>query len=143
MRPLARLCLVVSTAILTTACGGGSVFRLDAGDCFQDPEGQEEEITDVEVVDCDEAHDNEAFHTFDLSGDEYPEEDELIAVIDEECFGEAFEDYVGEPYETSELEVFPITPTQGSWDDADDREVACAVFIPGEQLEGSVQSSGR
>jgi hypothetical protein len=74
---------------------------------------------------------------------EYPSDEELIAAIEAECLDPAFADYFGEPYETSEIEVFPITPTPESWDEADDREVVCAGYIDGERVEGSLQGSGR
>jgi hypothetical protein len=137
-----RLALFLAAALVAGACSG-SVFTLSVGDCFQDDAAGETEVTDVETVDCDEPHDNEVFHTFELEGEELPDEDELFAVIERECIDDNFEDYFGAPYETSEIEVFPITPTQQSWDEADDREVVCAGFVPDERVEGSLQGSGR
>jgi hypothetical protein len=138
-----RLALVTAAAVLVTACSETVVFSLDVGDCFQDDEAGAAEVSDVETVDCDEPHDNEVFHVFELEDGEYPSDEELIAAIEAECLDPAFADYFGEPYETSEIEVFPITPTPESWDEADDREVVCAGYIEGEQIEGSLQGSGR
>lgn len=141
--PLVRRWLVtVVAAVAATACSSPAVFSLEVGDCFQYPEGQTE-VTEFEVVDCDEPHDSEVIHTFELSGDDYPEEAELIAAIDEACFGAPFEAYIGAPYGATEVEVYPIRPTPESWAEADDREVVCAAHVPGELLESSLQGTGR
>jgi hypothetical protein len=141
VRPLPRLCLAVIVAVVAAGCGSTSVFSLQAGECFLD--AGTGEVTGIDTVGCDEPHDAEAFHTFELAGDELPDAATLHTVIAEECFGAAFEDYIGAPYETSEVEVLPIRPTEESWDAADDREVVCAARIPGERVEGSLQGSGR
>ncbi|WP_169786717.1 septum formation family protein [Nitriliruptor alkaliphilus] len=133
---------LVTAVAVAAACAGPTVFSLEVGDCFQFPEGQDE-VAEFEVVDCDEPHDSEVIHTFELSGDEYPEEDELVAAVDEECFGEAFEAYIGAPYGTTDVAVYPIRPTPASWERADDREVACAAHVPGAMLTGSLQGTGR
>lgn len=142
MHPLPVICLAAAVAAVISACAGGTVFRLEVGDCFQDvPEG-EGEVTDVEVVPCDEPHDNEVFHTFELGGDQLPAATDLRDATDAACFGTAFEDYIGQPYATSELEVLWITPTHSSWD-VDDREVTCVARVPGGRTEGSLRGSGR
>lgn len=137
-----RRWLVAAVAVVAVACAGPAVFSLEVGDCFQYPEGQDE-VTELEVVDCDELHDSEVIHTFELGGDDYPDEAELIAAIDEACFGAPFEAYIGAAYGETEVDVYPIRPTPGSWDRADDREVVCAAYVPGETLDGSLQGTGR
>lgn len=138
-----RIALVAAATVLISACAEATVFSLSVGECFQDDATGAAELTDVETVDCDEPHDYEVFHVFDLGGDEYPSDDELIDTIGAECLESTFTEYFGEPYETSEIELAPITPSPDSWEEADDREVVCAGFIPGEQVEGSLQGSGR
>jgi hypothetical protein len=133
---------VASVALVASACSS-EVFSLEVGECFQDVAAGETEVENVETVDCDEPHDNEVFHTFELEGDEFPDDATLLGAIEDECLDPVFEDYFGAPYETSEIEVLPITPTPESWEQADDREVVCAGFIPEEQVEGSLQGSGR
>jgi hypothetical protein len=130
-------------AVIAVACTGSEVFSLEVGQCFQEPAGESEEITDVEVVDCEEPHDNEAFHSFELEGDQFPGREAAAAAAEEECYGDAFEDYIGQPYQTSEVAVFTITPTRASWEEADDREIVCVAFVPGQRVEGSLQGSGR
>jgi hypothetical protein len=143
VRTPSRLAVAATLVVVATACSGSEVFSLEVGQCFQLPEGEPEQVTDVEVVDCDQPHENEVFHTFELEGERFPGQEAATAAAEEACYGAAFEDYIGQPYETSQVEVFSITPTRTSWEEADDREVVCAVWIPEEQVEGSLQGSGR
>lgn len=143
MRVRTRLSLGLVATVLAAGCAQGNVFELAVGDCFQHAEDDAEEVADVEVVDCEQPHDNEVFHTFDLEGDEFPEEQVMWAAIEDECLGSPFESYFGVSYDESEVLAFPITPTEQSWDAADDRTVVCAGSIDGEQVEGSLQGSGR
>jgi hypothetical protein len=119
-----------------------SVFDLEEGDCWDDPEDTDSsEVSEVEVVDCDEPHDNEVYLLFDLPGDEF----DATAVDEGSQQGclDAFEGFVGTAYEDSRLEIFPITPTSGSWEEGD-REVICSVYdIELEKLVGSMEGSGR
>lgn len=143
MRRLSRLAVAAVVALPLVACTSTGIFSLEVGQCFQDPGGDAEVVTDIEVVDCEEPHDNEVFHAFDLEGDDFPGQDAATAAAEDECYGATFEDYVGQPFETSEVEVFAITPTRESWEEADDREVVCALKVPGERVEGSLRGSGR
>lgn len=135
----------VTTALmlLTAGCGlfggGGNVFELAVGDCF-DRNTDGGEISEVPIVECSEPHDSEVFHTFELSDDEFPGEDALLERAEEECVP-AFEEYVGVDYAHSQLDIFPITPTEGSWSRGD-REVVCALYdLDQGQLEGSMEGS--
>jgi hypothetical protein len=138
-----RLPAVLVTAAIVTAGCGGQVLSVEVGDCFQDPEGGEAEVVDVETVDCDEPHDNEVFHVFELPEGDFPGEDAIAEAFVAECVDQRFEAFVGTPYLESEVDAFPLAPTEGSWDRADDREVICAAYVPGERVEGSLQDSGR
>ena len=134
-----RSLLVV--ALIAVACGGASVFTLEEGTCFDDTE--ETEVSSVPEVDCSEPHDNEVFAVFDYTeADTFPGSPELNAAAKDLCIAE-FESYVGLSYEESALEVFPITPTQGSWDDGD-REVICALYnLDLSKLTGSMEGAAR
>jgi len=137
---------LAASGLGTTAlvgCGGSEVAAEAAiGECFQEPEDSDE-VGELDKVDCDEAHDNEVIAVFDLDGDDFPGVDEVQSQAEEGCV-EEFEPYVGSTYEESDLDLFTITPTEETWDDADDREVICSVFaLDGSQVEGSVKGSGR
>lgn len=145
MRRGTHLLTVVTAALAVVASGcgllggGGNVFDLAVGDCF-DRNAASGEISDVPIVDCAEPHDSEAFHTFEVGDGEYPGDDALRAQAEEQCLP-AFAEYVGVEYANSRLDVFPITPTEGSWAEGD-REVVCALYDPEQQqLEGSMQGA--
>jgi hypothetical protein len=58
------------------------------------------------------------------------------------CVAE-FEAYVGLSYVESELNVFPITPTEGSWATGD-REIVCALYnLDLSKLTGSMEGAAR
>lgn len=134
----------VPTALLAVTAAGcfggpGNVFSLDVGDCFDDPDTDSAEITDVEMVDCGSPHDNEVFATFDLPAIDYPGPDEVQAAGLVGCV-ERFEDYVGETVDASPLDATMLLPTELGWTSRDDREVICYLLDPGgAKLEGSMQ----
>lgn len=101
-----------------------SIFRVRAGDCFDDPEGSE--IREVVVISCDEPHDNEVYALVELDDDDFPGENQVADEAEELCF-EAFEDYVGLPYEESIFLSLQLTPTEQGWEDGD-REAVCVLY---------------
>jgi Septum formation len=110
---------------LTTA-GNVSVTDLRAGDCFNGSD--EEEISDVDGVPCDEPHEYEVFAVQDREGETFPTDAEFEAIFESICVP-AFGSYVGIPYTDSELWATMITPSESSWDDGD-REYVCALYEP-------------
>lgn len=120
------------------------VFSLSVGDCFQDnaelTDETSEGVSGLPIVDCAEHHDNEIYHLFDLEGDSFPTNATELA--DEGCLA-AFEGYVGTPYDSSRYYYSHLTPTRQTWNEMDDREVVCFVFLPdGVRSQGSAQGSG-
>ena len=116
---------------------------LKAGDCFNDPEaGSPTQVTSLEAVPCDEPHDNEVFHVFQLDDGDFPGADELKQLGLEGCEPE-LEGYVGAPAADAGLTIVPVTPTEQSWNDKDDRTVLCALYkADGSELTGSLEGSG-
>ena len=135
------LCTVL--ALAAVGCSEGNVFSLEVGSCFDDASDneQQEVVSDVPIVDCDEPHDNEVFFTYDLPEGDYPGAEALNLSAEERCVG-AFADYVGADYQSSSLDVSWLSPTTESWD-RDDREITCILF-DGQlaKLTGSVAGSG-
>jgi hypothetical protein len=127
-------------ALLVAACGG-SVFTLEVGTCFDDTD--ETEVSSVPEVDCSEPHDNEVFAVFDYTAsDTFPGSSAMNDAAQELCIAE-FEAYVGLSYQESALDVFPITPTEGSWDSGD-REIICALYnLDFSKLTDSMQGAAR
>ena len=132
----------VFLGFLATACSQGNVFSLEVGQCFNDPEATDE-ISDVAIVDCGEPHNNEVFHLFDIPGDDFPGADVVLDLASQGCI-DAFDSYVGTPYLDSALEIFPIYPTEDSWNRGDDREVVCGLYdLTSNEMTGSARNSNR
>jgi hypothetical protein len=130
-----------------TIVGAGTVAADDlrVGDCFDDPSDLTDEIVEVEdvaAIPCDRPHDNEVFFAFDLTGDELPSDAAIEELVGQECLP-AFDDFVGTPYEESELDLFAIWPTEASWLQGD-RAVTCALYaMDGTKLDATAEGSTR
>ncbi len=122
-----------------TEAGDVGAFRIRLGDCMVDP--GEGTIESVEAVPCDEPHDLEIYHAFNLVGAEYP--DDIDDQASSGCYN-VFEPFVGERYETSLYDFMVITPTAESWEAVDDREVLCALSSwDGTSSTGSARATAR
>lgn len=121
--------------------GEVGAFRLQVGDCLA-----EEAIGDVDsvpVVPCDEPHDSELYHTFELTGAEYPGEAAVVEAAQQGCL-DTFGAFVGEPYETSIYDIAYIYPVESSWTDVNDRSVLCGVYlVDGSLAVGSAAGIGQ
>jgi hypothetical protein len=137
---LKQIRLILLVALLVASCGG-NVFTLEVGTCFDDTD--DTEVSSVPEVDCSEPHDNEVFAVFDYTAsDTFPGSSQMNDAAQELCVAE-FEAYVGLSYQASALEVFPITPTEGSWDNGD-REIICALYnLDLSKLTGSMEGAAR
>lgn len=147
--------LAAGTAASLSACGlvasvlspgGGNVMELSAGDCFVESEMEAafsgDEVTNVPLVDCSEPHDAEVFHTEDLPDGDFPGEASLDNSIDEICYGSAFANYVGVDFMDSELEVWPLVPTEEGWD-MGDQEILCYALDSTGTVSESFEGSNR
>jgi hypothetical protein len=127
---------------VTAEPAGVPVFELQVGDCLDEPAGSEFEF--VDVLPCDQRHDMEIFHRFDIPLDQatdLPSEDVLVEHIDG-CLP-PFERFVGVPFETSELDVMGFWPAADSWAEGN-REMLCGIVtMDGTKLEGTVRDSRR
>ncbi|MGR4011014.1 septum formation family protein [Leucobacter sp. 1207-22] len=123
-----------------TEAGEDSVFAIRVGDCTNDIASTEADV--LPVVPCAEPHDNEVYHAFDLEDGEWPGEDAVMAAAEETCVAQ-FEQFVGVSYDASELDWWPMSPTQGSWEGLNDREVYCLAYDPAGLVEGSLAGAGR
>lgn len=143
-RTILKFALLSLLAIALGACGSGlvAVNELEVGDCFDDPEN-EEDVLLIQTVPCEEPHQNEVYANLELTQfQSYPG---LQAIEDagiSECL-DLFAGFVGVEYDASVLDIVYLTPTQESWGQGD-RDVTCAVYdISGERLTGSMKGSGR
>ena len=142
---LIRLTAVASLVVAVATACGGNVFSLEVGDCFNDPDTGLEEVSDVEVVECTEIHDNEVYALSDYPAEDdasYPGLSVLDSYGDDFCFDE-FEGYVGAPYTDSRLDFSYFYPLPDGWENADDREITCFLYdLDLKKLTKSMKSSG-
>ncbi|MCA1306498.1 septum formation family protein [Microbacterium sp. 2216-1] len=116
------------------------IFNLQVGDCKM--EDQSGEILDTTVVPCDEPHDEEVYDEFAMADGDFPGVDAIQAEAETYCV-ESFGEFVGMPWEESALEFFAIYPTQGTWEQADDRIVQCVIWDPEGQVTGTLAGAAR
>lgn len=151
MRKLATYATAGVLALLTTtACNSeperddaGAIveeaeldaFSIKIGDCIEAPEA-EVETSVVKASPCSDPHQSEAYHLFNIPGDEYPGAESLSDTAGTGCL-EAFEPFVGLDYNSSRYDITWLEPTTESWAQGD-REVVCLVVdVNGELLTGS------
>lgn len=115
----------LALVLVAFGCGGETaVDEVGIGDCFDDPGLQI--VTDLELIDCMEPHDNEVFAALFMSESIFPGEDEASDFAADACL-EYFEPYVGESYAVSPLDYFSLYPTAESWANGD-RRVLCVLY---------------
>lgn len=112
-------------ALKATRIGSYGVY---VGMCLDMPES--DVFYSLPEIPCTEPHDLEIFAIDWLpnsSTASYPGDDAVYSDAFDLCI-ESFESYVGVPYEESELFLDAFTPTWGSWEQQQDREVICVLF---------------
>jgi hypothetical protein len=133
---------------MITGSGEMDAFDIETGDCFDDEylaptEGVDGvvEVTDVAAIPCSQPHDNEVYAVFDVDLPEFPGGEEMFYVAESACL-ERFEEFVGNSYEASSLDILHLYPTKESWTLLDDREVVCALYdMRYEKLVGSARGT--
>jgi hypothetical protein len=131
--------------------GGQTVLPIGSlapGECWNDPallEPDDDTITGVPIVPCDQPHANEVFATLDhpaAPGAPYPGTRQL----DLDSFGlclAQFDGFVGVPFNRSPLDVYFTFPTPDSWADGE-RRVVCSLYMINQSLLiGSERGSDR
>lgn len=138
--------LVIGIVVLVACQSKSNVFSLKAGDCYNGPSFSVEkhtDVTNVELVNCDEPHISEVYAIFELpesswKGDDYVAEQASIG-----CKAR-FEAFVGIEWELTTLATNYIYPVEESWKELDDRLVQCSVTeYPPKKVSGSLKGSRR
>jgi Septum formation len=115
-------------------------FSLRVGDCIDD-DFTPGEVMEVPVIDCEQEHTAEAYHSERLPDGEYPGLDEVKKEAVETCL-ERFETFAGIDYDNSQhLDLAWYYPTEGSWSTGD-REVLCLVMQVDPATGETVPTSG-
>ncbi len=102
-------------------------MRIRVGDCFGDIQGSTFEA--VDALPCAQDHKYEAFAAFNIAGDDsaaFPGDASVTSEADAGCHNR-FAGFVGLAYEQSTYEYASTFPTQGTWEEVDDREVVCLI----------------
>ncbi|WP_207453334.1 septum formation family protein [Herbiconiux sp. SYSU D00978] len=113
-----------------------NVNELTVGDCWSG--ATEGEIFEVELIDCAQPHQSEAFHAVQAPDGEYPTEDVFAQLAFDECAGDVFTQYTGQAYDpAANLQVYYYAPLADGWEQGD-REVLCYLAnLDGSLLQGS------
>ena len=136
----AFVAVVVILAFLTPEVR--PIEDLRVGDCLNDTWGDQEEVFDTKIIDCNEPHDFETFATVNLGprAARFPGDDEVAEQTYEACV-EVIEAYIGRDFLSSPFDVYTFSPTRGGWA-LGDREGTCMLYrIDGAQLLQSVKPS--
>ena len=60
-----------------TEAGSVGAFEIRVGDCFNDEAFESTEISEIRAVPCTDAHDNQVYAAYDLTG-EWPGDDRIV-----------------------------------------------------------------
>lgn len=122
---------------LTAIIGGlalascGEAPTAAVGDCINSADLSDEGIDQIAAIACEEPHDLEVFHVFELPEGDFPEKSGLDSAAEEQCIPE-FEEYVGIDYLESDLWITTIYPSEDTWQRIDDREILCLLETDGD-----------
>lgn len=117
--------------------GDSSVFDLRIGDCIG--ASLDGEMSEIGIVRCDDPHQYEVFAAIKSSADTYPGQEALGEEAIAKC-ASYFDNYFEITYEQSQLYITHFTPTEESWNQANDREITCLAYrMDGESMVGRVR----
>ena len=127
------------------------IESLQIGDCFNVVSGprppmQGASISQIALalprVPCEEPHDQEPYHGFELATGPYPGDEQVQAQAIEQCSVQ-FQNYVGVAPDQSALDFFYVYPDRVYWQQGI-RLGGCSLLDPtGLDLTGSMAGSGR
>lgn len=116
-----------------------SVFDITTGDCLGDfPDG---EVETVDLYPCEEEHVQQVFMITEIEDEELPGQEQLEELILDDCLP-TFEEFVGLPYEESELQINYLAPSEETWQEGD-RDIVCTVVDPSGSVTGSLEGAAR
>lgn len=117
---------------------GREIIAFTLGQCFND--GSEKGTVGA-TVDCDQPHDNQVYHVFNVADAAAFPGDDVIGDEAENRCDAAFDRFVGVDYYESQYYSSSILPSAETWA-AGDREVACFLYTLDGPTTGSAQDSG-
>ena len=128
------------------------VYSPEVGDCFDKRKvpGQNNKLTDVILMlTCDQPHEFEVFAVVEYPAPDpkstdpearaFPEDEVLRKFAKTEC-PKKYEDYVGQKYELSKLEIAFVMPLEANW--PSNRSIGCDLYdVTGRKLDKTVRDS--
>lgn len=134
-----EIAVILATFSLLAGCTSKS--ELEVGDCIADP-GQTTTTRQVTSVSCHANHFGEIIGTYTATDGSYPDV-QVLANESETTCSQAFETVVGIPPAQSVYDLFPLVPSESSWENGD-RTVLCVVSgSDGESLTEPVAQTRR
>ena len=126
---------------VTEATDAGA-FTLRVGDCLEPVSWDGGATSSFPVIPCAEEHESEIYASMLLDDGEYPGPEAVNAAASEYC-ASAFAEFVGTPWEQSDLQFAFLVPTAETWEQQGDREVLCLVMDPEALTTGTLEGAAR
>jgi hypothetical protein len=120
----------------TTSFAPTGLIELEVGDCVDQANLEDGDVSTDPIVACDKPHDLEVFASLTLEDGDYPAVETLVTFGSKECARE-FTAFVGLDFGLSALDFQYYYPTESSWANGD-RGVDCVVFDPTQKTTGSL-----
>lgn len=120
-----------------------SVFDVQPGTCIDDPGLASGLVTDLRSVPCEQPHTHEVFQKVTYApADGAFDAAQISAFANEQC-AQAFAAYVGIPYDQSMYYFLHLAPSEQSWNEQDDRDVLCLLFLQSGPMTGSAKGTAQ
>lgn len=126
-------------AVPFLAACGATVQSFEVGECLDMSDATSGEVSEIPSVDCEDEHTGEVYYVHTFADGDFPGASQIGTDLQTAC-ADNFEAYVGLDYASSQYFVQLLTPTQDTWDEADDREGVC-ILTTDAPTTGSAEGS--
>ena len=140
MRSLQRVAAIVIGMSLLAGCST-AIDSVGVGDCFSGPDISTSmtEVSNVEVVDCNEPHRYEMYAINEMTDSSYPGQSQAADMANDYCLSR-FQSFVGLDYDSSIYYMAAFVPSSESWSQGD-RSIQCALRLQDGEKVGSARNS--
>lgn len=122
---------------VVTESASAHSLQIKKGDCVGSLEG--DQINNVQLIPCGDAHNWEAYATQNMPNGDYPGESEIDKVAQKLCEDE-YTKFVGIPEADSKYTWTYLSPSEGSWGNGD-REIMCFAGDKAGGVKGSLKGT--
>jgi hypothetical protein len=127
------------TTAATPVSSPVSVFSLQAGNCIDNADLTTGLVTTVTKVACDQPHTHEVYLKATYTPTNTPYNAEQVTNFANKSCTDGFAAYVGIPYDKSKYYFLHLAPSAESWNQNNDRDVMCLLFLQGAKLTASAK----